>query len=141
MKTFSKILWHFFFLSINLMALTAYALYVDGSVYIKKDSTVAHSLWIEGSSIAEEMFVKIKDGTWGDYVFKDDYLLLPVNDLETFITKNGHLPEMPTADQVKEEGVKAGETIRLLTVKVEELTLYLLQQQKEIEALKEKLDK
>ncbi len=113
-----------------------HALYVDGSVYIKKDSTVAHSLWIEGSSIAEEMFVQIKDGTWGDYVFKDDYLLLPLNDLKTFISENGHLPEMPTAAEVEEEGVKTGETIRLLTVKVEELTLYLLDQQKEIEELK-----
>ncbi len=118
-----------------------HALYVDGSVYIKKDSTVAHSIWIEGSSIAEEMFVQIKDGTWGDYVFKDDYLLLPLDDLETFISKNGHLPEMPTAAEVEEKGVKTGETIRLLTVKVEELTLYLLQQQKEIEKLKAKLDK
>lgn len=48
---------------------------------------------------------------------------------------------MPTADEVKEEGLKTGETIRLLTQKVEELTLYILQQQKEIEGLKEEFNK
>ncbi|HZH55114.1 MAG TPA: hypothetical protein VFD72_05645 [Sphingobacteriaceae bacterium] len=46
---------------------------------------------------------------------------------------------MPTADEVEEEGVKTGETLRLLTQKVEELTLYILQQQKEIEALRAQL--
>ena len=48
---------------------------------------------------------------------------------------------MPTAKEVKEEGLKTGETIRLLTQKVEELTLYILQQQKEIEILKKEFNK
>ncbi len=113
----------------------------DGKVGINTDNFLGdHSLYIEGSSIAEEMFVKLK-GDWPDFVFHPDYTLMPLTDLERFIDQNGHLPEMPNAEEVKEEGVKTGETIRLLTQKVEELTLYLLQQQKEIEALKEKLEK
>lgn len=78
---------------------------------------------------------------WLDYVFTDEYRLLPLVDLEKFIVRNGHLPDMPTAKEVKEEGLKTGETICLLTVKVEELTLYILQQQKEIEMLKEEFNK
>ena len=71
---------------------------------------------------------------------------MPLADLETYIDEKGHLLEMPTAAEVEEEGVKTGETLRLLTIKVEELTLYILQQQKEmdkqqkeIEALKAQL--
>lgn len=115
-------------------------LFVDGSGYITDDGEETHSLYIEGSSIAEEMFVKLK-ADWGDFVFHRDYGLMPLADLETYIDEKGHLPEMPTAAEVEKEGVKTGETLRLLTIKVEELTLYILQQQKEIDALKEKLEK
>ncbi|NEN25643.1 hypothetical protein G3O08_19295 [Cryomorpha ignava] len=108
----------------------------DGKVGINTDYFVNnHSLYIEGSSVAEEMYVKLKDD-WPDYVFADQYELMPLNELGDFIDKNGYLPKMPSAHKVKEEGLATGETIRLLTEKVEELTLYLLQQQKEIDVLK-----
>ena len=97
-----------------------------------------HSLYIEGSAIAEEMFIKLK-ADWPDYVFADHYNLMPLAELEHFIEKNGHLPNMPKAEEVKKDGIEAGETIRTLTEKVEELTLYILQQQKEINALKQAL--
>ncbi|NEN23398.1 hypothetical protein G3O08_07785 [Cryomorpha ignava] len=115
-------------------------LYVEGSIYISENTDETHSLYIEGTSIAEEMYVKLK-ADWPDYVFTDHYELMPLNELGNFINKNGHLPKMPIADKVKEEGLATGETIRLLTEKVEELTLYLLQQQTEIEELKAKLAK
>ncbi|NEN25652.1 hypothetical protein G3O08_19340 [Cryomorpha ignava] len=115
-------------------------LYVEGSIYISENTDEEHSLYIEGSSIAEEMFVKVK-GEWPDYVFAKEYELMPLNELGHFIDMHGHLPKMPSADKVEEEGLATGETIRLLTEKVEELTLYLLQQQKEIEELKAKLTK
>lgn len=111
----------------------------DGKVGINTDFFVNnHSLYIEGSSVAEEMYVKLK-ADWPDYVFTDQYDLMPLNELGDFIEKNGYLPKMPSADTVKEEGLATGETIRLLTEKVEELTLYLLQQQSEIEELKAKI--
>ncbi|NEN25646.1 hypothetical protein G3O08_19310 [Cryomorpha ignava] len=65
----------------------------------------------------------------------------PLNELGDFIDKNGHLPKMPSTDQIKEEGLATCETIRLLTEKVEELTLYLLEQRKEIELLREEINK
>jgi len=113
-------------------------LYVNGSVYIKGDSPETYSIYIEGTGVAEELDILLK-GDWGDFVFQDDYPLLPLNELQDFIDKNGHLPEMPTAEKVANDGLQTGETIRLLNIKVEELTLYLLQQQKEIEALKAKI--
>lgn len=110
-------------------------LYVKGSVYIKGDSPGTYFIYIEGTGVAEELNILLKDD-WGDFVFDDDYSLLPLRELEEFIDKNGHLPGMPTAEKVAEDGLQTGETIRLLNIKVEELTLYLLQQQKEIEALR-----
>jgi len=94
----------------------------------------------DGSAIAEEMFIKLKDD-WGDFVFHSNYPLLPLNELQDFIDANGHLPEMPTAEKVAKDGLETGETIRLLNIKVEELTLYILQQQKEIDALKREFTK
>lgn len=111
-------------------------LFVKGSIYIEEDSDQPHSLYIEGSAIAEEMFIKLK-ADWPDYVFADQYNLMPLDELKHYIEKHGHLPDMPKAEEVKRQGMETGETIRILTEKVEELTLYILQQQKEINALKQ----
>jgi hypothetical protein len=113
-------------------------LFVDGSVYIKDDGEEDHSLYIEGSSIAEEMFVKLKSN-WPDYVFTEKYELMPLSQLETFINENGHLPNLPKAEEVHENGLALGETERVLTEKVEELTLYILELKKEIDTLKEEI--
>lgn len=110
-------------------------LYVDGSVYIKDDGEEDHSLYIEGSSIAEEMFVKIK-ADWGDFVFEKEYDLMPLDELEDYLKENKHLPNFPSAAEIKEDGLALGETERLLTIKVEELTLYILALKKEVDAMK-----
>lgn len=113
---------------------------MDRSVYIADHGEEDHSLYIEGSAIAEEIFVKVKTD-WPDYVFAPQYELMPLNDLETYIAQNGRLPLMPTSAEVAKENVATGETLHLLTQKVEELTLYILQQQKEIESLKVEMEK
>jgi hypothetical protein len=69
-----------------------------------------------------------------DYVFEDDYELMPLSELKSFIDKNGHLPGIVSAQQVKDEGLDlAGSQMGLLQ-KVEELTLYTLQQQEQLAA-------
>lgn len=77
---------------------------------------------------------------WPDYVFDRDYPLMSLSALNNFIEEHHHLPDMPSAEEVEKEGVDVYETVNLLTKKVEELTLYILAQQKEIEALKNKKD-
>jgi len=68
-----------------------------------------------------------------DYVFEDDYALMPLEELRAFIDENGHLPGVASAEQVKDEGLDlAGSQMGLLQ-KVEELTLYTLQQQELIQ--------
>ncbi|MGB6034898.1 MAG: hypothetical protein WBG42_01430 [Cryomorphaceae bacterium] len=97
-----------------------------------------HSLYIAGSSIAEEMFVKLSDD-WGDFVFEKEYDLMPLDELEHYLEENKHLPDFPSAAEVEKDGLALGETERLLTIKVEELTLYILELKKEIDTLKEEI--
>lgn len=116
-------------------------LFVDGSVYIYKDDTDSspYSLLIEGTAVAEEMFIMLKDGTWGDFVFEKEYDLMPLDQLEDYLEENKHLPDFPSAAEVEKDGLALGETERLLTIKVEELTLYIIELKKEIDALKEEI--
>ena len=73
---------------------------------------------------------------WADYVFANNYNLKPLNEVEAFIKKNGHLPNVPSATEVKENGLELGEMSKIQQEKIEELTLYLIEQKKEIETLK-----
>ena len=76
---------------------------------------------------------------WPDYVFKKDYNLLTFEELRQFIEKNQHLPNIPKAADVYKDGLSLGEMNKLLLEKVEELTLYMLQQQDNLEALKARI--
>ena len=95
-----------------------------------------YRLFVRGGILAEEVRVRIQ-ADWADYVFNDNYKLLSLKETEQYITKNGHLPNMPSAAQVKEEGIEVGNIVKLQQEKIEELTLHLIKQDKEIEILKE----
>ncbi|RZM20285.1 MAG: hypothetical protein EOO88_36640 [Pedobacter sp.] len=71
-------------------------------------------------------------GNWADYVFEENYGLLPLNDLENYIKRNKHLPNIPTAELVKKDGINLAEMNVKLLEKIEELTLYLIDQQKQL---------
>jgi hypothetical protein len=97
-------------------------------------------LTIDGQVIAEEVKVQNSD-QWYDFVFDDDYNLPNLSELEGFIKQNRHLPDVPTAKEVADEGINLGEMNGVLLKKVEELTLYIIKQQKEIDELKAKIEK
>ena len=73
---------------------------------------------------------------WSDFVFAKDYKLPALNDVEQFITENQHLPNVPSAAEVKENGIDVGEMNAILLQKVEELTLYIIELQKQMNELK-----
>ena len=92
--------------------------------------------------------INVQTAPFPDYVFKADYALPSLNEVQQHISKEGRLPGMPSAEEVEKEGMDVGEMNRLLVEKVEELTLYLLQQQAqlekqqaEIEALREQMNR
>lgn len=95
-----------------------------------------HRLYVAGSMICTEAKVALQ-ASWPDYVFEENYRKPNVYELEQFIRENKHLPGVPSAQEVKENGgIELGETQRILLEKIEELTLLLIDQQKQIDALK-----
>ncbi len=80
--------------------------------------------------------VKVTQSTFPDYVFKSDYDLMGIEELGSYINKNKKLPGLPSAEQVAKEGLDVGEVTNKLVEKVEELTLHIIQLQKELNDLK-----
>ncbi|NLU94262.1 hypothetical protein [Chitinophaga sp. Ak27] len=109
-----------------------------GSVGIGTVNPGACKLAVEGLLGARKIKVT-QSPTWADYVFHDDYTIMPLYDTEKFIKANKHLPGIPTAKEVAENGYDVGEMNRLLLEKVEEMTLHLIRMQKKIDELESKL--
>ena len=97
-----------------------------------------YKLFVEKGILTEKLKVANRTDyiNWSDFVFDDDYQLMPLKDLETYIEKNNHLPEIPTAEDVTNNGVDIVDMEAKLLQKVEELTLYVIQLQKEVDELK-----
>lgn len=85
--------------------------------------------------------VKATQTGWSDFVFKENYPLRPLSDVEAFIKTNQHLPDIPSGKEVVANGKDLGEMDKKLLQKIEELTLYLIDLKKENTAMKARLDK
>jgi hypothetical protein len=94
----------------------------------------------DGIVRAREIIINL-DNPWPDYVFSTSYSLQPLHAVEKYIKENGHLPNVPSARTVEEEGLSIGEMNKILLEKVEELTLHLIAQEKRIQELEIKLKK
>ena len=97
-------------------------------------------LAVNGTVSAKEVKVTTAGTDWPDYVFKKGYPLMPLDELEKRIMKIGHLPELPSAEEVATEGQHLGEINKQLLKKMEELTLYILQQQKAINVMQAEIE-
>lgn len=104
------------------------------------DLASGYKLSVDGKIMCEELRVDMSAG-WPDYVFGNEYTLLPIKELDAFIQANGHLPNIPPAKEIQEAGLEVGEMQRLMMEKIEELSLYIIEQQKEIDALKGQIHK
>ena len=97
------------------------------------------ALKVNGKIVAKEVSVTLSN--FPDYVFKKDYKLMPLSELESYIQKWSHLPSVPAEKQVLEEGLQLAEMNKLLLQKVEELTLYIIDQDKKLGELEKKINK
>ena len=104
---------------------------LSGSVGIGTTTTGTHKLAVEGTIGARE--IKVEAGAWSDFVFNKDYKLPTLKEVETHIKANGHLKDIPGEAEVKAKGINLGEMDAKLLQKIEELTLYTIEQQKLIE--------
>ena len=92
-------------------------------------------LAVNGTITTKEVNVTLEG--WADFIFKPTYKLRPLGEVEQFIKTNSHLPEIPSEKDVKENGISLGEMNAKLLQKIEELTLYMIEQQKQINELRE----
>ena len=114
-------------------------LYVDGQVnFGAQVPAVGYKLSVDGKIICEELRVEDSDD-WPDYVFESDYDLMPLSEVDSYIKKEGHLPNIPAAKIIEAEGFDAGDMVKRLLEKIEELTLHTIQQQEQIDQLLRKI--
>lgn len=107
--------------------------------------TNSYRLIVQDGIITEKIKVAVK-GTadWADYVFEPSYKLMSLDKVESFVKENKHLPNVPSAEEMSKNGLDVTQTSAKLMEKIEELTLYMIEMNKEIKALKvenEKLKK
>ena len=94
-------------------------------------------LYVNGGIKAQELKIELcTTGSWCDYVFDSSYKLMPLTDVKKFVTKNKHLPNMPSAETlVKEEGFELGKITTLQQEKIEEIFLHLINLEEKVKKL------
>lgn len=103
------------------------------------DMAAGYILSVNGKAIVEEL--RIQNSTlWPDYVFAEDYALMDLHALEHSINQNKHLPGIPAAAEIEEDGILVGDMQKRMMEKIEELTLYIIQLNKRIENLEQEND-
>lgn len=95
----------------------------------------SYKLEVNGTARAKEVIVETG---WADYVFDESYKLRSIDEMERFIKENKHLPNIPKASEIENNGLKVGETNKAMMEKIEELALYIIQLKKEVDILKSK---
>jgi autotransporter adhesin len=117
----------------------------DSSFLINRNGNVAigaisvndtFKLSVKGVIRADELLV-YED--WADFVFSPEYTLRPLDEVEHFIKDHQHLPDIPSAEQIRKNGLALAETQKLMMVKIEELTLYVLELKKQNDKLMEQI--
>lgn len=96
-------------------------------------------LSVNGKIRAHE--IKVETANWPDYVFAPGYKIASLAELAGYIKTNGHLPNMPSATEAESKGIDLGEMNRKLLEKVEELTLHLIEKDKELTKLNEQVSR
>lgn len=115
----------------------------NGKVVIGNVSTPdGYKLFVQQGILTEKVKVSVSStSNWSDYVFANDYKLKTIDELEAFIKENKHLPNVPSAEQVVKEGIDVATMDAKLLEKIEELTLYLIEQNKKNERLQLEVEK
>ena len=107
---------------------------INGNVGIGKAPIASYKLAVNGGIVATSLDI-MNPVPQSDYVFEKDYKLRSLAETEAYVTKNKHLPEVPSAAEFKQNGYSVGTMDDILLRKVEELTLYMIELQKQNEAM------
>jgi hypothetical protein len=102
------------------------------------NTTAKYGLYVADGILAEQVKVALKNSAdWSDFVFAPNYKLMPLPQLSTYIRKNKHLPDVPSAEKVVQQGIDVAKMDALLLQKIEELTLYIIELEARLKALEE----
>jgi len=110
--------------------------YLNGNLGLGTTDTKGFKLAVNGKIRAQE--IKVEATNWPDYVFEEGYDVGKLEELESYIKAYKHLPEMPGAKEVESNGVDLGEMNKLLLKKIEELTLHLIEKDRELRSIADK---
>jgi hypothetical protein len=119
-------------------------LQVNGNTYIQgklgigiclsaNNNPKNYTFAVNGIMGAKDVYIEVDETPWPDYVLESQHQLLSLSELETYIKLNKHLPDIPTAQEIKENGLSLAEINAQLLQKIEELTLYIIELNKKIE--------
>ena len=114
----------------------AQSLTVGGNTTLSGSLAIGSGFFCDAQGYLKVKHLKVTLTDWPDYVFCGNRALMPLDELESYVNENNHLPGVPTAEEVERNGADLGEMNRLLMEKVEELTLYVIDLQKQIDELK-----
>jgi len=106
----------------------------DGNVGVATSNTLGYRFAVNGNAIFTKAVVKQKNN-WPDYVFRGNYFLRPLSEVEQYINQYHHLPEMVSAEEVDKNGLDVGNNQAALLKKIEELTLYVIEQDKKLKEM------
>jgi len=109
-------------------------LYASGNVGVGTSPSSTYKLAVNGNIRAKEIVVETG---WADFVFEPGYDLWSLDEVESYIKAFGHLPQIPSTKEVEENGIALAKMNQLLLMKIEEITLYLIQANKRIAELEE----
>lgn len=112
---------------------------MDGTLRMQNENREIFIVNMDDETVYARRIVVDQD-TWPDYVFKKTYKLRTLEEVQEHIDEYGYLPNVPSESEVLENGIDLAEMNKILLEKIEELTLYTIEQQKELNDLKEKLD-
>src|SRR6185369_13993990 len=112
----------------------------QGNVSVGTTNSYGYKLAVNGSAIFTSAKVKLYSN-WPDYVFYQTYELPSLASLEKFIKINNHLPNIPSAQEINDNGIDLGDMSGKLLEKIEELTLYIIELKKENEKMQAEINK
>jgi len=113
----------------------------DSDIYLNRKTSITGDAIVSGEIKTTKVKVTASPGSVPDYVFSNDYKLKSLSEIEKFIRENSHLPNVPSAKEIETNGQDVGDLQLKLLEKIEELTLYIINQEKEMKLMKEEINK
>lgn len=106
-----------------------------GHAVVVNSNSGSKILQLENSGMLRAREIKVDEASWADYVFDKNYKLPKLKDVAKYIDENHHLPGVPSAAEIESDGLNLGDMQNIQMQKIEELTLYMIEMEKRIEAL------